>query len=189
MNIKIGTYISEIGDLTEKVHEDEKLFSEWESCEYYLKDRIKLKRNRELFVTKIGDKKFSELDGNNFRKLENIKSEFFKNLESKRQNIEDAERKKIGKFSRIEIRIDEKEKVEVFEKCKKLKMNISEYTRELYKHGEIRNVPEQFQKDIRGMAINLNQIAKKINTGTISQSGAITELEKLLIDLKNSISK
>lgn len=93
------------------------------------------------------------------------------------------------KLSRIEIRIRQNEKEEVIKKCKKLGMNISEYTRELYINGEIRIVPVQVEKDIRGLSINVNQIAKRMNSGVLTPNGAISELESLIIQLKKSYLK
>ena len=90
------------------------------------------------------------------------------------------------KRSRIELRIDEKQKQEVLQKCKEININISEYTRQLYKYGEIRIVPEQLTRDIRGMAVNLNQIAKRINSGATSENSVISELQSLLSQLQNT---
>ena len=90
------------------------------------------------------------------------------------------------KRSRIELRIDEKQKQEVWQKCKEININISEYTRQLYKYGEIRIVSEQLTRDIRGMAVNLNQIAKRINSGATSESSVISELQSLLSQLQNT---
>ena len=100
--------------------------------------------------------------------------------------IEENAEKEKEKRSRIELRIDEKQKQEVLQKCKEININISEYTRQLYKYGEIRIVPEQLTRDIRGMAVNLNQIAKRINSGATSENSVISELQSLLSQLQNT---
>ena len=135
----------------------------------------------EVFKIEILGVKFSEFNSVNFNSLIKIK-EFFLSL----LNDEIEANAEKEKRSRIELRIDEKQKQEVLQKCKEININISEYTRQLYKYGEIRIVPEQLTRDIRGMAVNLNQIAKRINSGATSENSVISELQSLLSQLQNT---
>lgn len=188
MRIKVVTYFLEPGLNSNIVHEQELYFEDWESCENYLVERIKIKRRSEFFVTKIGDKKISEFSADRFLKLQSIKDEFLLLLGNAEKENAEKENSNL-KLSRIEIRIRENEKEEVIKKCKKLGMSISEYTRELYINGEIRIVPVQVEKDIRGLSINVNQIAKRMNSGVLTPNSAISELESLIIQLKKSYLK
>lgn len=169
----------------ESLHQEIK-FNDWENAEIYLKDRIQILNRNEIFKIEIGENKFAELNKNTFNSLSKIKDEFIKISSINEPKINDekinAERKK---RSRIEIRIDEEEKKNILKKCENININISDYTRHLYKYGEIRIVPEQLTKDIRGMAVNINQIAKRVNSGVISQNDTISELQIILLKLQN----
>ena len=180
--IEIFTYFILVGsDNNSETLHDRNKFSDWDDVELYLKDRIQLKRKMEVFKIEILGVKFSEFNSANFNSLIKIK-EFFLSL----LNDEIEANAEKEKRSRIELRIDEKQKQEVLQKCKEININISEYTRQLYKYGEIRIVPEQLTRDIRGMAVNLNQIAKRINSGTSSENSVISELQSLLSQLQNT---
>ena len=180
--IEIFTYFILVGsDNNSETLHDRNKFSDWDDVELYLKDRIQLKRKMEVFKIEILGVKFSEFNSVNFNSLIKIK-EFFLSL----LNDEIEENAEKEKRSRIELRIDEKQKQEVLQKCKEININISEYTRQLYKYGEIRIVSEQLTRDIRGMAVNLNQIAKRINSGATSENSVISELQSLLSQLQNT---
>lgn len=180
--IEIFTYFILVGsDNNSETLHDRNKFSDWDDVELYLKDRIQLKRKMEVFKIEILGVKFSEFNSVNFNSLIKIK-EFFLSL----LNDEIEANAEKEKRSRIELRIDEKQKQEVLQKCKEININISEYTRQLYKYGEIRIVPEQLTRDIRGMAVNLNQIAKRINSGATSENSVISELQSLLSQLQNT---
>ena len=180
--IEIFTYFILIGsDNNSETLHDRNKFSDWDDVELYLKDRIQLKRKMEVFKIEILGVKFSEFNSVNFNSLIKIK-EFFLSL----LNDEIEANAEKEKRSRIELRIDEKQKQEVLQKCKEININISEYTRQLYKYGEIRIVSEQLTRDIRGMAVNLNQIAKRINSGATSENSVISELQSLLSQLQNT---
>ena len=182
--IEIFTYFILVGsDNNSETLHDRNKFSDWDDVELYLKDRIQLKRKMEVFKIEILGVKFSEFNSANFNSLIKIKEFFLSLLDNE---IEDNAEKEKEKRSRIELRIDEKQKQEVLQKCKEININISEYTRQLYKYGEIRIVPEQLTRDIRGMAVNLNQIAKRINSGTSSENSVISELQSLLSQLQNT---
>ncbi|MCD0480354.1 MobC family plasmid mobilization relaxosome protein [Chryseobacterium sp. LC2016-29] len=90
----------------------------------------------------------------------------------------------MSKKSLIQIRIESEEKDILEKKLKILNMSISDYTRFLYKHGEILLVPEQVQKDIRGLSININQIARRLNGGSVTQEKVILELQDLVLEYK-----
>ena len=180
--IEIFTYFILVGsDNNSETLHDRNKFSDWDDVELYLKDRIQLKRKMEVFKIEILGVKFSEFNSVNFNSLIKIK-EFFLSL----LNDEIEANAEKEKRSRIVLRIDEKQKQEVLQKCKEININISEYTRQLYKYGEIRIVPEQLTRDIRGMAVNLNQIAKRINSGATSENSVISELQSLLSQLQNT---
>ena len=180
--IEIFTYFILVGsDNNSETLHDRNKFSDWDDVELYLKDRIQLKRKMEVFKIEILGVKFSEFNSVNFNPLIKIK-EFFLSL----LNDEIEANAEKEKRSRIELRIDEKQKQEVLQKCKEININISEYTRQLYKYGEIRIVSEQLTRDIRGMAVNLNQIAKRINSGATSENSVISELQSLLSQLQNT---
>ncbi|MBP8060843.1 MAG: plasmid mobilization relaxosome protein MobC [Cloacibacterium sp.] len=180
--IEIFTYFILVGsDNNSETLHDRNKFSDWDDVELYLKDRIQLKRKMEVFKIEILGVKFSEFNSVNFNSLIKIK-EFFLSL----LNDEIEANAEKEKRSRIELRIDEKQKQEVLQKCKEININISEYTRQLYKYGEIRIVSEQLTRDIRGMAVNLNQIAKRINSGATSENSVISELQSLLSQLQNT---
>ena len=140
----------------------------------------------EIFKIEIGEKSFGEMDKIYFNSLHQIEEEFKNILE---QNKKDAEIKSGGKKSRIEIRIDAEEKKKILKKAEKSGLNISEYTRQLYNHGEVIIVSDQTKRDVRGMAINLNQIAKRINSGAISSENVISELKKLLEELNKTYKR
>ena len=180
--VEIFTYFILVGsDNNSETLHDRNKFSDWDDVELYLKDRIQLKRKMEVFKIEILGVKFSEFNSVNFNSLIKIK-EFFLSL----LNDEIEANAEKEKRSRIELRIDEKQKQEVLQKCKEININISEYTRQLYKYGEIRIVSEQLTRDIRGMAVNLNQIAKRINSGATSENSVISELQSLLFQLQNT---
>ena len=180
--VEIFTYFILVGsDNNSETLHDRNKFSDWDDVELYLKDRIQLKRKMEVFKIEILGVKFSEFNSVNFNSLIKIK-EFFLSL----LNDEIEANAEKEKRSRMELRIDEKQKQEVLQKCKEININISEYTRQLYKYGEIRIVPEQLTRDIRGMAVNLNQIAKRINSGATSENSVISELQSLLSQLQNT---
>ena len=180
--VEIFTYFILVGsDNNSETLHDRNKFSNWDDVEVYLKDRIQLKRKMEVFKIEILGVKFSEFNSVNFNSLIKIK-EFFLSL----LNDEIEANAEKEKRSRIELRIDEKQKQEVLQKCKEININISEYTRQLYKYGEIRIVSEQLTRDIRGMAVNLNQIAKRINSGATSENSVISELQSLLSQLQNT---
>ena len=180
--VEIFTYFILVGsDNNSETLHDRNKFSDWDDVELYLKDRIQLKRKMEVFKIEILGVKFSEFNSVNFNSLIKIK-EFFLSL----LNDEIEANAEKEKRSSIELRIDEKQKQEVLQKCKEININISEYTRQLYKYGEIRIVPEQLTRDIRGMAVNLNQIAKRINSGATSENSVISELQSLLSQLQNT---
>ena len=180
--VEIFTYFILVGsDNNSETLHDRNKFSDWDDVELYLKDRIQLKRKMEVFKIEILGVKFSEFNSVNFNSLIKIK-EFFLSL----LNDEIEANAEKEKRSRIELRIDEKQKQEVLQKCKEININISEYTRQLYKYGEIRIVSEQLTRDIRGMAVNLNQIAKRINSGATSENSVISELQSLLSQLQNT---
>ena len=180
--IEIFTYFILVGsDNNSETLHDRNKFSDWDDVELYLKDRIQLKRKMEVFKIEILGVKFSEFNSVNFNSLIKIK-EFFLSL----LNDEIEANAEKEKRSRIELRIDEKQQQEVLQKCKEININISEYTRQLYKYGEIRIVSEQLTRDIRGMAVNLNQIAKRINSGATSENSVISELQSLLSQLQNT---
>lgn len=179
--IKIKTYFVTF-DGIESLQQELK-FLNWEDLETYLKDRIQILNRNEIFRIEFENKNFAELNKYSFISLPKIKDYFLELI-----NINDAE--KINevaekKRSRIEIRIDEQDKENILKKCEKIKISISDYTRHLYKYGEIRIVPEQLTKDIRGMAVNINQIAKRVNSGVISQNDTISELQIILLKLQN----
>lgn len=90
----------------------------------------------------------------------------------------------MSKKSLIQIRIESEEKGILEKKLKVLNMSISDYTRFLYKHGEILLVPEQVQKDIRGLSINVNQIARRLNGGSVTHEQVILELQELVLEYK-----
>ena len=180
--VEIFTYFILVGsDNNSETLHDRNKFSDWDDVELYLKDRIQLKRKMEVFKIEILGVKFYEFNSVNFNSLIKIK-EFFLSL----LNDEIEANAEKEKRSRIELRIDEKQKQEVLQKCKEININISEYTRQLYKYGEIRIVSEQLTRDIRGMAVNLNQIAKRINSGATSENSVISELQSLLSQLQNT---
>lgn len=88
------------------------------------------------------------------------------------------------KDSRIEIRIDEEEKIKLIKKCKFLNISISDYTRALYVHGEVRILSSQTERDLHGLAINVNQISKKFNGGSITNNQLLDELQEIIRSLK-----
>lgn len=179
--INIKTYFITF-DGIESLHQEIK-FNNWDEAEIFLKDRIQILNRNEIFKIEFGENKFAELNKYSFNSLIKIKEHFFEiiNTNSERKINKVAEKKR----SRIEIRIDEEEKKNILKKCENININISDYTRHLYKYGEIRIVPEQLTKDIRGMAVNINQIAKRVNSGVISQNDTISELQIILLKLQN----
>jgi predicted RNA-binding protein with PIN domain len=179
--INIKTYFITF-DGIESLHQEIK-FNNWDEVETFLKDRIQILNRNEIFKIEFGENKFAELNKYSFNSLTKIKEHFFEiiNTNAERKKNKFAERKR----SRIEIRIDEEEKKNILKKCEHININISDYTRHLYKYGEIRIVPEQLTKDIRGMAVNINQIAKRVNSGLISQNDTISELQIILLKLQN----
>ena len=139
--IEIFTYFILVGsDNNSETLHDRNKFSDWDDVELYLKDRIQLKRKMEVFKIEILGVKFSEFNSVNFNSLIKIK-EFLSLLNDEIEA--NAEKRK---RSRIELRIDEKQKQEVLQKCKEININISEYTRQLYKYGEIRIVSNNLQE-------------------------------------------
>lgn len=88
------------------------------------------------------------------------------------------------KDSNIIIRIDSKEKIKLLEKCKFLNISISDYTRALYVHGEVRILSSQTERDLHGLAINVNQISKKFNGGSITNNQLLEELKDIINSLK-----
>ena len=187
--VKIETHILEISSRNEMLHNSNS-FNNWNDAEFYLRDRIKLKKERQIFKVKIGDKYFGEFNGKTFRTLNVIEKEFTNKLNNIIEDIEEKEDEiNFEKRSRIEIRIAEKEKENVLKKCKKLGLNISEYTRQLYEYGEVIVVSDQTKRDVRGMAVNLNQIAKRMNSGVISPNTVIENLQRLLEELNKTYNR
>lgn len=80
----------------------------------------------------------------------------------------------------IQIRISREEKAKLVKRAKKLNMSLSEFTRLLYEFGEIKVVPHQTVMDIRGMAININQIARKLNGGSVTFGQGYADFERLM---------
>ena len=186
--INIETYFLEISTKNERLHHSIN-FKNWNDAKTFLKNQIEFKEEREIFKIKLGDKYFGELNKLTFRSLYNIEKEFTKKLEIIQEEKEEEIEKIAEKTSKIEIRISAKEKEKVAKKCKKSGLSISEYTRQLYEYGEILIIPDQVKRDVRGMSVNLNQIAKRINSGAISPNTVIYELQQILEELNKTYNR
>jgi predicted DNA binding CopG/RHH family protein len=192
-SIKISTFFLNFGTKLERDFQSEN-FRNWDEAKKYLVERIQIKRDREIFKMALEvegfTKHFSEMNNKNFNSLILIEREFNRILEEFKEeekvNSEKNDEKFNGKKSRIEIRIDSLEKEKALKKAKKAGLNISEYTRQLYEYGEVVVVSDQTKRDVRGMAINLNQIAKRINSGSISSSTVIYELQQILEEINKT---
>lgn len=191
--IKITTWFLNYGTKIERDFQT-KNFRNWEEVKEYLVERIQIKRDREIFKMRLEiegfTKNFSEMNQKTFTSLRFIEREFNRILEEfkedERVNSEKNDEKFNVKKGRIEIRIDNLDKEKALKKAKKAGLNISEYTRQLYEYGEVVVVSDQTKRDVRGMAVNLNQIAKRINSGSISSNSVISELQQLLEELNKT---
>jgi hypothetical protein len=197
MSVKINTYFYEVGSTKGKEHEEEQSFFDWNNCEIYLKNRISLKHRREFFVIEIGEQKISELDGNNFRKLEKVKEEFYKIFTNKDSSkIENAESKRV-KSERIYVRYFPDEKEELSRKAKAENLTISEYIRQSSLSGKRVSISSDELKILNGSSINFNQFVKLMNTNVKSGDSissetienALKEWKLLALTFRNLIVK
>ena len=191
--IQITTWFLNYGTKIERYFQT-KNFRNWEEVKEYLVERIQIKREGEIFKMSLENrgftKNFSEMNQKTFTSLRFIEREFNRILEEFKEeekiNSEKNDEKFNVKKGRIEIRIDNLDKEKALKKAKKAGLNISEYTRQLYEYGEVVVVSDQTKRDVRGMAVNLNQIAKRINSGSISSNSVISELQQLLEELNKT---
>lgn len=88
------------------------------------------------------------------------------------------------KNNTIILRVSKDEKELISKKANYIGITISEYIRQLFIYGDVKNVPEDVVVDLRRIGINVNQIAKRVNGGSIGSNELLIELEKLISELK-----
>lgn len=93
------------------------------------------------------------------------------------------------KLYKVSFKLSEEDKQTLEEGARKAGMNISEYLRNLVRSGG--NVDSTFAADrgsfirqITGIATNVNQIAKVVNTQGYAYSGEVNRLKRDLEDIK-----
>lgn len=93
------------------------------------------------------------------------------------------------KLYKVSFKLSEEDKQTLEEGARKAGMNISEYLRNLVRSGG--NVDSTFVTDrgnfirqITGIATNVNQIAKVVNTQGYAYSGEVNRLKRDLEDIK-----
>lgn len=84
----------------------------------------------------------------------------------------------------ILIRVSKEEKKLLNKKAEEAGISSSEYIRQLINHGDVKIVPTSVVVDLRRIGINFNQIARRINIGTVSKNEVIFELSLLIEELK-----
>jgi len=82
------------------------------------------------------------------------------------------------KDSRIEIRLTSEEKEQVISRANSMDLSLSEYTREILLNGKIEKLDLENKKLLVGLANNLNQITRHMNS-----AGLNPENSKLATDL------
>lgn len=94
------------------------------------------------------------------------------------------------KFYKVSFKLSEEDKQKLEDGARKAGMNISEYLRNLVRSGG--NVDSSFAMDrgnfirqITGIATNVNQIAKVVNTQGFAYSSDINRLKRDLDDIKS----
>lgn len=90
----------------------------------------------------------------------------------------------MSKKANIIIRIDVDEKERLIKKSKSIGIPLSDYIRQLCIFGDVRNIPPSAIVDIRRIGINVNQIAKRVNGGSITKDKVITDLQEIILDLE-----
>lgn len=93
------------------------------------------------------------------------------------------------KLYKVSFKLSEEDKQTLEEGARKVGMNISEYLRNLVRSGG--NVDSTFATDrgnfirqITGIATNVNQIARVVNTQGYAYSGEVNRLKRDLEDIK-----
>ncbi|WP_159479694.1 plasmid mobilization protein [Chryseobacterium sp. 18068] len=90
----------------------------------------------------------------------------------------------MSKKSNIIIRIDSDEKDRIVKKANHIGLSLSEYLRQLCIYGDAKVVPESVIVDLRRIGINMNQITKRVNGGSISKDKLFEELDIIITELK-----
>ena len=86
--------------------------------------------------------------------------------------------------SNIIIRIDSDEKERLVKKAKSIGIPLSEYIRQICIFGDVRNIPDSAIVDLRRIGINVNQIAKKVNGGSVTKDKVVTDLQEVILQLE-----
>lgn len=84
----------------------------------------------------------------------------------------------------IKFRIEKNEKERLEKKAKSIGISLSDYLRQLCVFGDVRKIPDSAIIDIRRIGINVNQIAKRVNGGSITKDKVIADLQEIISDLE-----
>lgn len=84
----------------------------------------------------------------------------------------------------IKFRVEKSEKERLEKKAKAIGISLSDYLRQLCIFGDVRNIPTSAIVDIRRIGINVNQIAKRVNGGSVTKDKVITDLQEIILDLE-----
>lgn len=97
----------------------------------------------------------------------------FMNVSFLQKNVEKERRK-----FKMEFRVSDEEKKAIEDRAKESEMKFSDFARQMLMHGQVKRITAEERRALKGIATNINQMAKRSNLGYSPDFSAIQEFFK-----------